>query len=158
MDPHGRYFSAQEQTGVSGECGMHSIRNLLETDEISKESLNESAEAVSKLTGDSVENHECMGAWWSADTIIYDLSKRGYIVDYHYGEDFDFENEDVIGYIIHIPKKMHFITVRRSKRISDSVEVVDSMLGIETMRKRRLSQNAKTNEWNIISVKNKIKL
>lgn len=153
MDPYGRFFSAQEQTGASGECGMHCIRNLLQRDDITKESLTESAEAVAKITGDSIDNHEYSGAWWSSDVIIHNLTDRGYIVNYHYNEDIDFEDPSIVGYIIHIPKKFHFITVRRSSRTEHSVEVVDSMAGIETMRKRRLTLNAKQNEWNIICVK-----
>ena len=158
MDPYGRYFSAQEQNGKSGECGMHCIRNLLETDDISKDSLKESVNAVVKITGDAIENHEFEDAWWSSDVIIHNITKRGYNVDYHYGEDFDFDDSQVIGYIIHIPNKFHFITVRRSKRSEDNVEVVDSMEGIETMRKRRLALNAKNNNWNIISVKSRNKV
>ena len=105
--------------------------------------------------GDSVENHEYNDAWWSADTILFELSKRGYDVDYHYDEDFDFEDDRVVGYIIQIPEKFHFITVRRSSRTTASVEVVDSLHGIETMRHRRLAIEARKQKWNIISVKEK---
>ena len=113
----------------------------------------DSAEAVAKITGDSIENHEYSGAWWSSDVIIHNLTDRGYLVDYQYNEGIDFDDPNIVGYIIHIPKKFHFITVRRSSRTEHSVEVVDSMAGIETMRKRRLTLNAKQNEWNVICVK-----
>lgn len=154
-DPYGRFFSAQEQSGESGECGMHCIRNLLETNDVDKESLNKSANIVAKITGDKIYNHQCDNAWWSADTIIFELSKRGYETDYHYGN-LSFDDPALVGYIVHIPEKFHFITVRRSRRTKDSVEVVDSMTGIETMRMRRLTLNARKDSWNVISVKNKM--
>lgn len=157
LDPHGRYFSAQDQTGVTGDCAMHCIRNLLETNDVKTEDLHESAQRISKITGDAFDNHEHMGAWWSADTIIFELSKRGYDVDYHHDKDFDFGNPAVIGYIIHVPEEMHFTSVRRSSIKQGFVEVVDSMRGIECMRPRRLALNSKNNNWNVISVKKDIK-
>ena len=153
LDPHGRFFSAQEQSGVTGDCGLHSIRNLLETGRVRADDLHKAAERVTKITGDTFENHEHRGAWWSADTIIYELARRGYDVDYHHGEDFDFDDQNVVGYIIHVPERHHFTTVRRSKLKDGFVEVVDSLKGIESMRPRRLSNNAKEESWNVISVK-----
>jgi len=158
LDPHGRYFSAQEQTGASGDCGMHSIRNLLCSDDVSADDLHSSATRVAKITGDDFENHENLGAWWSADTIIFELSKRGFDVDYNHDSNFDFDDDSILGYIIHIPHKSHFVSVRRSTVKEGFVEIVDSMTGIETMRQRRLTLNAKNNQWNIISVKRKSRL
>ena len=120
--------------------------------------MHRSAEAVAKLTGDTINNHEYEGAWWSADTIIFELSQRGYAVDYHYEEDFDFDDPSVVGYIIQIPEKFHFVTVRKSYIKTNMVEVVDSLQGIETMRHRRLALQAKKQKWNIISVKNRTEI
>lgn len=151
-DPYGRFFSAQEQTGESGQCGMHSIRNLLETGDVSSEDMRRAAENVAKLTGDELINHEINGAWWSLDTVIFELGRRGFSTEYHKG-DLDFEDDDTIGFIVHVPESCHYIAVRRSRRIVGSVELVDSMAGIETMRRRRLDMNAKKNIWNVIRVK-----
>lgn len=152
VDPYGRFFSAQEQSGESGECGMHCIRNLLETDDVDKESLNKSAKIVARITGDHLYNHQCNDAWWSSDTIIFELSKRGYESDYHY-KSLSFDDPSLVGYIVQIPEKFHYIAVRRSRRANHSVEVVDSMTGIETMRMRRLALSARKDSWNVISVK-----
>jgi hypothetical protein len=155
IDPYGRFFSAQEQDGSSGECGLHSIRNLLQTFDVTKENLHQSAVSVATVTGDELYNHECDGAWWSADAIICELTRRGLITDYHNG-DLDFEEPSILGFIVQIPEQFHFITVRRSMRNKDSVEVVDSLTGIETMRMRRLALNAKQNRWNVIAVRRKV--
>ena len=153
-DPYGRFFSAQEQTGESGECGLHSIRNLLETFEISKKDLNHSAKLVARITGDKIYNHQSDNAWWSTDTIIFELTQRGYTTDYHYGN-LSFDDPILIGYIVQIPERFHYIAVRRSKRAMHSVEVVDSVAGIETMRMRRLALSARKDSWNVISVRRK---
>ena len=157
LDPHGRYFSAQKQNGSSGDCGLHCIRNLLENNDVQASDLHDAAKNIARITGDSFDNHEHEGAWWSSDSIIYELSRRGYNVDYEHGEDFNFDDSDIIGYIIHDPLKNHYKTVRRSTLKQGFVEVVDSLEGIESMRQRRLALNAKNGSWNVISVKQHIK-
>ena len=71
LDPHGRYFSAQEQTGASGDCGLHCVRNLLESDDESlhpavEHSARTFARTVTRLYEAWLSRDDPLD-WWNAD-------------------------------------------------------------------------------------------
>ena len=149
MDPFGRFFAPQDDNSV--DCALMAIQNLLQTDKVDRAQLNGAAKCVADLTGDSVANHTANG-FWSTDTIVFALSKMGYVTDYVRTLQF---SKNTIGYIVHMPNKSHYACVRRHYKDPLYLELVDSLEGIESMPIPKMLERAEDEDWNFISVNTK---
>ena len=148
IDPYGRFFKAQDNDGF---CGLYAVQNLLKNDNIYPNDLDQSALAVSKMTGDPLSNHVDVDGYWSADTLSTFLNGAGYDVDYT--NTIDFENDKLCGYIVHIERRFHYICLRRSTRHHGKIEICDSQRGIETLDVSEVKNRATKEQWNFFSVR-----
>ncbi len=147
-DPYGRFFASQDDMG---QCALYAIQNLLQTNDVTADELDESAQKVAEITKDDIENHYSDLGFWSSDSIVHYLMKHGYSVSYEYK--LNVEDNNIIGYICQVPSDFHYVTVRRSSRKEGYFEVVDSMRGIETVSPTKLEEYIQLQKWNLLCIK-----
>ena len=61
-------------------CGLHAVRNLLETADLTSENMNDAAHACVEESKDFLHNHLSSAGDWSMDTVKKILYDRGYVV------------------------------------------------------------------------------
>lgn len=147
VDPYGRFFEKQTDEGY---CGLYAIRNLLETRDVTAAHLHEAAQQVATLTKDDIKNHADSLGFWSLDAISLCLATAGF--DVNYESSLSFLSKNIVGYLVHLPQRFHYISVRRSKRMPGKFEVCDSQSGISTTTLHELQARCVKEKWNIISV------
>ena len=70
------YFDRQ----VGRQCGLHAVRNLLETSEVTEQNMNDAASWCVEESKDALTNHVSHAGDWSMDTLKKVLNDRGYDV------------------------------------------------------------------------------
>lgn len=70
------YFDRQ----VGRQCGLHAVRNLLETSDITEEHMNDAASWCVEESKDVLNNHQSAAGDWSMDTMKKVLNDRGFDV------------------------------------------------------------------------------
>lgn len=74
---HGSDFHERQRSAY---CGLHSIHNLLRNTDITKKDLDESAKECAEESGDSLGNHKHISGFWSLNSMIRCLEKKGFHV------------------------------------------------------------------------------
>jgi len=63
---------------VGRKCGLHALRNLLRTSDITEHELSDASSWCAEQTKDALEHHERVGGDWSVEALKKVLHDRGY--------------------------------------------------------------------------------